>query len=181
MRSVRARFARPHCPAPPAAAGVTRDHNIRTDSLSSTTLTWDLSFPPSYIKLLGSRCLTHVDTEGFPNLARCQVCKLGPATTAYNCVGYTIGDTTHWIWSVIDTNTNGMISVSELNAYYTSQGVSNIWYYGFSTSDVQHVAKKSGGMGPDCPVSSKMGQGILMSHDKDQIQGDLYGNIVGGN
>jgi len=28
----------------------------------------DLSFPPSYIKLLGGRCLSHVDTEGGANL-----------------------------------------------------------------------------------------------------------------
>jgi hypothetical protein len=118
----------------------------------------------------------------FPNLVRCRTCKIGPATVVYNCLAWTVDDTTHWLWDVADTDDNDKVSVSELNAFYAARGKSNIWYYGFSVNDVQHVAKKAGGNGPDCICTSKLGPNIRMAHGKAALEGGSeYGNIVGGN
>jgi len=117
----------------------------------------------------------------FPNLVRCQVCRLGPATGTYNCLAWVIDDTTQWWWDEADSSHNGSISVSEMNAFLSSKGKSNIWYYGASTSDLKHVAKKSGGMGADCQSTSKLGPYLRIAHNKDQLQGTQYGTIVGGN
>jgi hypothetical protein len=92
-----------------------------------------------------------------------------------------LDDTSQWWWFQADTNNDRKLSVSELNAFYISKGKSNIAYYGTSTADVVHVAKKSGGMGVDCQISSKLGSNILIAHDMTQLQGGEYGNIVGGN
>ena len=117
----------------------------------------------------------------WPHLARCQVCKLAPATPTYNCMAWTLDDTTQWWWLQADSDGNGKVSVSELNAFYSSKGKSNIAYYGFSAAEVKHVAKKSGGLGVDCQVSSKLGALMRMAHDMTQLEGGTYGNIVGGN
>ena len=124
---------------------------------------------------------TEVLTWQFPKLKRCQVCKTGPYSEIYNCLAWTVDDTSQWLWLQADSSGNGFITVSEMNAYLSSLGKSNIWYYGLSTSDIKHVAKKSGGMGPDCLCSSKLGPNIRISHDMAQLEGGVYGNIVGGN
>jgi len=117
----------------------------------------------------------------FPNLVRCQSRKLASATSTYNCLAWTLDDTSRWWWLEADANGNGKLSVSELDAFYTSKGKSNIAYYGPSTSDVVHVAKKSGGGGTGCSASSKLGQEIRMAHNLQQLEGGFYSNIVGGN
>lgn len=117
----------------------------------------------------------------FPNLQRCQVRKQAAATSTYNCLAWTIDDTSRWWWVEADGNGDGKVSVSEMSAFYTSKGKSNIAYYGPSTADVVHVAKKAGGGGPDCLASSKLGQDIRMAHDLQQLEGGIYSNIVGGN
>jgi hypothetical protein len=118
----------------------------------------------------------------FPNMERCRTCKLGPATSTYNCLAYTIDDTTRWWWPEADGNGDGTITVAEMTAFYQSKGKSNIAFFGTSTSDVRHVAKKSGGNGNGCLARSKCGQLLLLSHDLNQMEGGpSYGNIVGGN
>ncbi len=107
----------------------------------------------------------------FPNLQRCQSRKQAAATGTYNCLAWTIDDTSRWWWLEADSNGNGKLSSSELDAFYSARGKSNIAYYGPSTSDVVHVAKKAGGGGPDCLASSKLGQDIRMAHDLQQLQG----------
>jgi hypothetical protein len=117
----------------------------------------------------------------FPALVRAQTCKLAEATPTYNCLAWTIDDTSRWWWDEADANGDGHITVAEMSAFYTSKGKSNIAYYGNSTSDLLHVAKKSGGNGSDCSASSKLGQLMRMAHNLNQLEGGAYGNIVGGN
>lgn len=117
----------------------------------------------------------------FPNLQRCQSRKQAAATSTYNCLAWTIDDTSRWWWFEADGNGDGKVSVSEMSAFYTSKGKSNIAYYGPSTSDVVHVAKKAGGGGPGCLASSKLGSDIRMAHNLQQLEGGFYSNIVGGN
>ena len=117
----------------------------------------------------------------FGNLVRGQTCKLAPATATYNCLAWTIDDTSRWWWLEADGNGDNKITVAEMSAFYVSKGKSNIAYYGPSTSDVVHVAKKAGGNGPDCQATSKLGENIRMAHDLNQLAGGFYGNIVGGN
>jgi hypothetical protein len=117
----------------------------------------------------------------FPNLQRCQSRKQAAATSTYNCLAWTIDDTSQWWWTEADANGNGKVSSSELNAFYSARGKSNIAYYGPSTSDVLHVAKKAGGGGPGCLASSKLGSNIRMAHHLSQLEGGAYSSIVGGN
>lgn len=117
----------------------------------------------------------------FPNMVRCETCKLAGESTTYNCLAWTIDDTTRWWWEEADTNTDNFISVTEMNAFLNSKGKSNIAYYGSSTSNVKHVAKKAGGNG-NCLATSKVGSYIRISHNLNQMEGgSTYGNIVGGN
>jgi hypothetical protein len=117
----------------------------------------------------------------FPNVVRTQTCKLAPATSTYNCMAWTLGDTHHWIWYEADANGDHQLSVAELNAFYQSRGKHNIAYFGSSSDDVSHVARKGGGKGNDRPASSKLGQLMRMAHTLAQLEGGVYGNIVGGN
>jgi hypothetical protein len=96
-------------------------------------------------------------------------------------MAWTLDDTSQWWWLQADSDNNQKLSVAELNAFYSSKGKSNIAYFGPSTGDVVHVAKKAGGQGTDCQASSKLGSSILMAHDMTQLEGGTYSNIVGGN
>ncbi len=135
---------------------------------------------------------------GFPRMIRCHTCKEADATwlptprppypftsVAYNCLAWTIGDTTRW-WDVEADgfgNGDGRWSAAELNAFYTAKGVpaGSIAYFGTGLDNVAHVAKKSGGPADDCKASSKPGQGTRISHDLHEMEGGTYQNIVGGN
>jgi hypothetical protein len=120
-------------------------------------------------------------SSAFPSLVRTQTCKLAPASDSYNCMAWTLGDTGHWVWDEADANGDGKLSVSEVSAFYASRRKHNIAYYGTSTAEVLHVARKGGGEGTDCPASSKLGHGIRMAHTLAQLEGGAYSNIVGGN
>lgn len=146
------------------------------------------------VTMSGSPCSTECDCStrlndaewthlrsAFPRLIREHTCKLGPATSTYNCLAWTIDDTSRWWWREADTNSNSLIDVTELNNFYQARGKTNIAYYGRSTTDVLHVAKKSGGNGTACQASSKLGENIRMAHDLNELAGGTeYGNIVGG-
>jgi hypothetical protein len=120
--------------------------------------------------------------SSFPNLMRCHTCKLGPATSTYNCMAWTLDDTSKWWWFEADANSDGLLSTAELNSFYATKGKSDIAYYGSSTSNVKHVAKKGGGNGSNCQASSKLGSDIRMAHKLSELEGGSeYGNIVGGN
>ncbi len=118
--------------------------------------------------------------QDFPNLQRCQTRKHGPATSTYNCMSWTLDDTSRWWWFEADANLNGKLSATELHTFYNSKGKSNIAYYG-TVSDVLHVAKKSQGGGPGCIATSKLGQEIRIAHSLPQLEGGDYGNSAGGN
>jgi len=123
-------------------------------------------------------------TGAFPNLIRCHTCKEAPATGVYNCMAWTLGITTAWVWAAADGNGDGSITTTEATAYYTAQGIAagTIAYYGTGVGNVVHVAKKSGGPGADCQASSKLGSSVRISHNLNELEGGaVYGNIVGGN
>ena len=119
--------------------------------------------------------------SGFPNLIRAKTCKTGDATSTYNCMAWTLNDTSRWWWLEADANGDEKLSGTELNAFYSSKGKSGIIYYGPSLADVVHVAKGSGGFGADCLISSKLGQSLRISHNQADLQGGVYSNVVGGN
>jgi hypothetical protein len=96
-------------------------------------------------------------------------------------MAWTLGDTSHWIWLDADANGDEVLSVTEVTNFYASKGKHNIAFYGPSTSNVLHVARKGGGKGDDCPASSKLGHYMRMAHTLAQLEGGVYSNIVGGN
>jgi hypothetical protein len=116
----------------------------------------------------------------FPNLTRDRICKTGNATETYNCLAWTLNDTSRWWWSEADANLDLKISRAEFDAFYANRGINSISYYGPSTADIKHVAKTTGGSGSACSASSKIGANIRMSHDLDQLAGGLYGSRQGG-
>jgi len=122
----------------------------------------------------------------FPSLVRDHTCRLGPADSSYNCLGYASG-LNITIFTELDNpqygyggNRDGLVSIAELDSFCSQNGVSNVWYYGSSSQSCHHVAKKSGGRGSDCGASSKMGHEALIAHDATELEGSFWGNIVGG-
>lgn len=132
----------------------------------------------------------------FPKLVRCHTCKLANETlkggstyphtgVAYNCLAWVIGDTSRWLWPEADANHNGTITPAEMAdfTWFSGAGAGTVVFYGPSSGNVQHVALRSGGGGPDCAASSKLGEGIALSHQLSELEGGTagYGNIIGGN
>ena len=122
--------------------------------------------------------------KNFPNMVRCHTCKEANATPVYNCLAWTIGDTTRRWWDEADANHDGEISATEMTAFLTAKSIpaSTIAYYGPNADNIKHVAKKAGGPGGNCSASSKLGSSIRISHDLHEMEGGpTYFNTVGGN
>ena len=70
------------------------------------------------------------------------------------------------------------MEVSDFNAFYTFYGYDDAILYGNSTSDVLHGAIQ---LSNNC-ASSKLGwsspNSIRMKHDRNELEGYAYGNIV---
>ncbi len=69
-----------------------------------------------------------------------------------------------------------------MTTFLQGKGVAagTIAYFGTTTS-VEHVAIKPGGLGGSCAASSKLGELVCLDHDLNELQGGDYGPICGGN
>jgi hypothetical protein len=176
-----------------AAGKLQRKVSKETPGETTFTCTAGASTKTIVIKIADCVCQTPLSNaewaavsdpeNGFPNLIRCHTCKEDNATTTYNCLAWCIDDTSRWWWLEADTDGDEKISSEEMTAFLSSKGVAagTIAYYGPNANDILHVAKKAGGAGADCKASSKLGPNIRISHDLQELEGGVYGDIVGGN
>ncbi len=123
----------------------------------------------------------------FPSLVHCEWSITAEATPVYNCIAWSVGETTAWynpddIDSAFGDN-DGTLETSDMDAFYlakkgwtpTATGASDAEAMYFSG---YHGAKKKGcacGDGKWVMFESKCGQWIRMEHVWNQLNGALYG------
>lgn len=116
----------------------------------------------------------------WPNMNVDAVVVSAGKTAAYNCLAWTLGITTTWVWP---WNPQGRkVTKAEFDALYhryqfnpaTSGEVSA---FGFSTSDMQHGAISGAGHGPRW--ESKAGAWLRIQHGLGEMEGGIYGDVEG--
>jgi hypothetical protein len=128
-----------------------------------------------------SRLEAPAERQAFPHLGR-EYEVLGPATKTYNCIAWSIGVQSSWVWpgeKVSDFDRlygqNGYKRISKLD--YGHQGnVDKIVLYGKKKSDGSWAATHGARQLSDGSWSSKLGQLPLIRHlEPDDLDGDSYG------
>jgi hypothetical protein len=125
----------------------------------------------------------------FPNLQTANYCVTAPATPTYNCFAWSIGNTTQWIDSQIDSvygNNNGTLEFSDFDAFYQQYGglrpvtdrtpaAPEVVLYAVGNR-VTHAARKTGS--GDCRYESKLGANVRIAHEPWDLEGgSTYGNV----
>jgi hypothetical protein len=128
---------------------------------------------------LSGDCGRLTDIEWFdvsshwPALDRLDVCKEAESDPAYNCVSWAVNVTDDWIWDDVDVDRDGLFELSDFEAYFADHQLPVI-LYGGGNDGVLHTARP---LGNNC-ASSKLGEGIRLRHDRNQIEGGFYGDIL---
>jgi hypothetical protein len=123
----------------------------------------------------------------FPNLKMGDYCVTAPATKTYNCIAWSIGNTSMWIWKEVDSvygNKNGIVEIADFDAFYANEGLTpvvdktpanpQVVLYANGTTP-KHAARKIGN--GDCAFESKLGRNLRIVHEANQLEGGLYGSI----
>lgn len=129
----------------------------------------------------------------FPSLAPGDWCITAPATPTYNCFAWSVGNTSAWVDSTIDSvygNRNGTLDVADFDAYYAAHGLrphtapstpanAQVTLFAKSSGPPTHAAARStkscGGM----PMfESKLGRDFRLIHPMLGLDGPLYGSII---
>ena len=122
----------------------------------------------------------------YPRLVDGEWCVTAPATPAYNCIAWSIGNTNTWIWDQVDQagDNNGNVSVADFDSYYSSKGYApdsspaDIALF-FKGSEPTHAARRSSySCNGNVMYESKRGQNIRIAHILSQLEGGLYGNVI---
>jgi len=128
----------------------------------------------------------------FPKLVSGDWCVTGPATGTYNCIAWSVGDTSQWIWDQVDTygDNDGTVTIPDFDAFYDqTRGLipsehpsSNTRVALFAKGNAPTHAAPFNPNTPSCgaiPFTSKLGQSVRISHDLYQLEGGpTYGDIV---
>lgn len=123
----------------------------------------------------------------FPRLKADSYCVTGPKTPTYNCIAWSIGSTSKWVWDDVDAagNKNGTVEYSDFDAFYGARGLTPvigktpanplIALYGTS-SEPKHAALKTGAA---CgSFESKLGANVRIAHSPVDLEGgSSYGDI----
>jgi hypothetical protein len=127
-----------------------------------------------------SGCLPLTDTEWFkaqqswPNLNRDDVCKEAEINRLYNCVGWVLGSTNLSIWIGIDAaQDEGIWPLFEFEDFIDPYQKPVI-VYGTGNDSVLHASIPL----PNNCASSKAGSWIRLRHDRNQLEGGAYGDIL---
>jgi hypothetical protein len=114
----------------------------------------------------------------FPNLIRANVTVTGAATPVYNCIAWTLGITDRWI-----NPPQPLQAFEELyeiagyqarvagSAYTVIDGWQNL------SSVMTHGSRIAGELYPGL-WESKLGRWLRITHGRQELRGDLYGEIV---
>ncbi len=109
----------------------------------------------------------------WPNLDRRDVCKEADEDLTFNCVAWAIGNTTDWIWDEVDLDHDSLWEYSDFDLFFAQYERSAV-VYGASNIAVLHTARP---LANNC-ASSKAGGWIRLRHDRNQLEGGFYGNIL---
>ena len=142
--------------------------------------------------------------SAFPNLVwgewRITADHLTPGYTpgCYNCIAWSVGiegypvpgDPNYfWIWHQVDSYSdtpNGEVEVSDFDSFYAAFGYTevadldqaSIILYVTSDGEPQHAARRHGSMsGSGDLFESKCGEMERISHEPEQLVGDIYGSM----
>lgn len=130
-------------------------------------------------------------SKAFPGLVTGDWCVLQSPTPKFNCYAWSISDTTQWIDTQVDSvygDKDGKLSFADFDAFYEkTQGLRPQQHPDSNTmvalyakgSDPQHAALVAGieSCG-SIPFTSKLGQGPLIAHDMNQLEGSTYGKAA---
>jgi hypothetical protein len=119
----------------------------------------------------------------------------GDASKSYNCIAWSVGETTKWYDSVVSLDTrptdividvkwgngDGIMTMAELDAFYDAKGYvptsriseADVVYYTYF-----HAARRkrcSCGGGKWIMYESKLGRSVMIEHEIDQLNGSAYG------
>jgi hypothetical protein len=132
----------------------------------------------------------------FPKLVHGEWSITAGATPAYNCIAWSIGNTSEWLWDQVDTDlgdNDGKIEVSDFDAFYDAKGYVTC---GIGEAEIL-LFKNAGNSGPNNPdgithacrkrdctsgdgrwimFESKRGQNVQIEHRRDQLNGGFYGD-----
>ncbi len=109
----------------------------------------------------------------WPNMDRRDVCVEGPHSPAFNCVAWTIDSISEWVWDEVDHDGDGLWQLEDFEDFFAEYQKSAI-IYGANNSAVLHTAKP---LSNHC-ASSKAGEWIRIRHDRNQIEGGYYGDLL---
>lgn len=131
------------------------------------------------------------DARGkYPRLVDGDWCVTGPATGTYNCIAWTIGVTSRWVWDEVDAagDGDGTVSISDFDAFYRGHGLRPVENQTPTNAEVALFADGSGPThaarrtGHSCSAGvlfeSKRGRNIRIMHPPHQLEGGIYGDIV---
>jgi len=109
----------------------------------------------------------------FPNLNVNQAVVTDNATSAYNCIAWTVGVTTRWLWPGS--------SLAHFDTFYRGYGFVRsgngpIAAWGHSTSAMTHGSISGPGHGPRW--ESKCGGDLRIQHGLNELTGGLYGRVL---
>ena len=109
----------------------------------------------------------------FPKLDVNRAVVTGAATRQYNCIAWTVGVTTRWIWPGAH--------ISNFDRFYNSRGhvrASNgpVAAWGHGPSSMTHACISGPGHGPRW--ESKCGRDLRIRHGLDELLSSSYGRVV---
>jgi Domain of unknown function (DUF4157) len=126
--------------------------------------------------------------SAFPHLVSGEYCVTAPATPTYNCFAWSIGNTSRWVQSEVDSvhgNNNGTLEFSDFDSFYRSVGLEPVIAATPMDAEVAlfakgntptHAARKS--TNPCSGFESKLGRSVRIVHEVRQLEGgSVYGDV----
>jgi hypothetical protein len=117
--------------------------------------------------------------SAWPRMNTAAVVVTDEATSAYNCIAWTLGITTSWIWPW----PSQIVTKAEFDAFYTSNGFvpsgsGPVAVFGLNAGNMTHGSISGPGHGPRW--ESKCGVWLRIQHGLGEMEGgSLYGNVLG--
>jgi hypothetical protein len=127
----------------------------------------------------------------FPRLVDGDWCVTSPRDSSYNCIAWSIGNTSKWIWDEVDSvygDKNGTVSITDFDQFYSKtlglrpvvgQTPSNPEVVLYSKGNTPtHAAAYSPHTCAGLMFESKLGKEVRIVHSVYQMEGgSVYGNI----
>ena len=126
----------------------------------------------------------------YPNLVSGDWCVTAPASATYNCIAWTVGVTSRWVWDEVDKagDGDGTVSVADFDAFYGQHGLQpvvnatpahpQVALFGNSSGPTHAAVISDKACGGGIMFESKRGQNIRILHVVSQLEGGIYGNII---